>query len=139
MAIGQKIAKPTRAQESRAYLLTTERDGGCCVKCGRAGVMSRDHRLNRSQGGLTTTANLQLLCGTGTTGCHGWFTSHPAEAVREGWGVPMWADPHEYPARRWLSTGVGTLRLGWVLYDHLGGWEEIDEAEAARRRRGRDE
>lgn len=135
--IAPKVAKPTRAEEAFAYRATTERDGGCCVKCGTAGVMSRDHRLNRSQGGRTTTTNLQLLCGTGTTGCHGWFTSHPEEAVREGWGVPMWANPAEYPARRWLPTGFGTLRLSWVLYTDHGTWEQIDEDEAARRREGR--
>jgi hypothetical protein len=29
--------------------------------------------------------NLVRLCGTGTTGCHGWVESHRAFARHEGW------------------------------------------------------
>ena len=32
-------------------------------------------------------SNLALLCGTGTTGCHGWITAHPDEAYADGWAV----------------------------------------------------
>ena len=34
-----------------------------------------------------TGANLVLMCGTGTTGCHGWAESNRAQAHDEGWLV----------------------------------------------------
>jgi len=130
--IAPKVKKPTKADEADAYELATIRDLDTCQRC-RAGCgpSNRDHRKNRSQGGQTTTANIQILGGTGTLGCHGWATSHPAEAIAEGWAVPGWAVPAEWPARRWVS-GV----LSWVLLDDAGGWVVITEAEASRRRSG---
>lgn len=106
-----------------AYRIVTERDNNICQRCLRdcgTGVTSRDHRKNRSQGGLTTPSNLQVLGGTGTTGCHGWVTEHPFAAVRDGWTVPGWGDPKKWPARRWQRTLTGTLTLGWCLYDDDG-------------------
>lgn len=32
-----------------------------------------------------------LLCGSGTTGCHGWAHANPARAKRDGLIVPSWA------------------------------------------------
>ena len=131
--------KPTPAQEREAYELATLRDRDTCQRCRRNcgwGVTSRDHRKGRGVGGLTTVVNLQVLGGTGTTGCHGWKSSHPAEAVAEGWSVPSWADPAEWPARRWLSSGNGLLRLAWVLYTADGRWEELSDEGAARRMSG---
>lgn len=115
-----KLPRLTAAQERAAYASVTERDGGLCVRCGRFGG-NRDHRKNRSQGGRTTPANLQILCGTGTTGCHGWVTQNPAAAMAEGLTVPGWADPAAWPARR---HGV------WVVYDDDGGVREVSDAAA---------
>ncbi|WP_160050733.1 HNH endonuclease [Nocardiopsis sp. FR4] len=70
--------------------LVWDRDGGACVWCGQA-VSPRwhsiHHRINRGSGGtrrreLNLPANLLLLHGTGTTGCHGLITCRP-EAIRE--------------------------------------------------------
>lgn len=124
--IGPKVAKPTKAQEADAYELATLRDSGTCQRCRRAAGTNRDHRKNRSQGGLTVASNLQLLCGTGTTGCHGFVTGHPADAIADGWAVPGWANPAEWPARRWVKSVYG-LRLAWVLLDDEGGVHEIAE------------
>jgi hypothetical protein len=134
--IGPKVAAPTAAEERRAYAVVTERDGELCQKCLRARGDNRDHRLNRSQGGRTEPSNLQLLCGSGTTGCHGLVTHDLAEALRDGWRVPSWGDPREWPARRWLRTEHATLRAAWVLYDDEGGWREVSAAEARRRMGG---
>ena len=45
--------------------------------------------------------------------------------------------PSEWPARRWLPTGYGTVRLAWVLYldapDQGVWWVEISDAEASKR------
>ena len=44
---GQKPARPSKADERRAYADATERDDNRCVKCGAHGI-ERDHRKNRS-------------------------------------------------------------------------------------------
>ena len=36
-----------------------------------------------------------LVCGHGTTGCHGWFEHHPEAAHREGFHVRPWEQPAE--------------------------------------------
>lgn len=123
--------KPTTAEQERAYAIATERDRSMCQRCLRhCGRANRDHRKDRSLGGLTVASNLQILGGSGTTGCHGWKTSHPAKALEEGWLVPSWKEPHEWPARRFIATAYGTVRPAWVLYDDVGGWEEIDTLDA---------
>jgi hypothetical protein len=128
--IGPKVEKQTAAEEKRAYEIATRRDRAVCQRCRRVGrVAQRDHRRNRSQGGLTTAANLQLLC----VECHAWKGANPREAVAEGWAVPGWADPLVWPARRWVDAGLGILKRVWVLYDDRGGWAQITDEEAARR------
>lgn len=101
--IGPKEPKPSPADEKHAYAKATERGGGSCARCGKYGVQ-RDHRKNRSQGGLTVLSNLQLLCPT----CHQWKTENPTAAVLEGFAVPGWARPETWPA--WH------IGIGWVLY-----------------------
>jgi hypothetical protein len=54
---------------------------GVCF--GRAG--NWHHR--RSAGRIWTPSNGLHLCGSGSTGCHGWITEHPAEARERGWAL----------------------------------------------------
>lgn len=134
--IGPKVHKPTPAEEARAYDAATFRDLGVCVRCRRVDPVwgvNRDHRKGRGVGGLTVVENLQLLCGSGTTGCHGWKSENPAEALDGGYAVPGWADPLVWPARRWVATPLNTVRDVWVLYRHDGTWDQITEADALRR------
>jgi AhpD family alkylhydroperoxidase len=79
------------------------RDQNRCVRCVRyfADGLNLHHRQLRSQGGKNTAANLIALCGSGTTGCHGWVHAHPADARAVGLIVPSWADPAETPVRTW--------------------------------------
>ncbi len=131
--IAPKVAKPTPADERRAYATVTRRDNNTCQRCLRdCGPIARDHRKNRSQGGRTTPANLQLL----GLGCHTWKGANGREANRTGWGVPGSADPTVWPARRWEAGNVGTVHQIWVLYDARGGFHEISEGEALRRMEG---
>lgn len=129
--IGPKVKKwTTPADERRGRDAVKERDGGRCVRCCRVfPALNHDHRKNRSQGGDWSPANGQSLCGSGTTGCHGWVTSHPKKACDAGYAVPGWADPKEYPARRWVPTGYGTYVAVWVLYfdapDGSGAWWRV--------------
>ncbi|WP_143822662.1 HNH endonuclease signature motif containing protein [Mycetocola reblochoni] len=129
--IAPKAPTLSKAQEKAAYERATYRDKNTCQRCGRWG-MTRDHRKERSRGGRTTPANLQGLCGSGTTGCHGWKGENPGIAVLQGYGVPGWADPTQWPARRYAADG----RHIWCLYDDEGGWVEISSLEAAARING---
>ena len=127
--IAPKVAKPTPAEEREAYRLVTIRDNDTCQRCLRnCGPSNRDHRQDRSVGGRTSVVNLQILGGSGTTGCHGWKTANPRDAQAEGWAVPGWADPHEYPARRWLptfGTGCSSSRSNRRCYALHGPGQDI--------------
>ncbi|WP_066598431.1 hypothetical protein [Cryobacterium arcticum] len=68
------------------------------------------------------------------------MTSHPAEAEREGFCVPQWGDPAEWPARR-LVRGEYSIELIWCLYlpinaEGVADWVEIPAHEAKRRMSG---
>lgn len=133
--IGPKVAPPSRREEADAYEAVDLRDSGVCVlrAADCEGPVQRDHRQNRSQGGLTVLENLHLLC----LRHHDWKTTHPAQACSEGYGVPGWADPATYPGRR-VTTRYGRPRTVWCIYrptldePHIG-WVEITRREAARR------
>lgn len=80
------------------------RDDRSCVRCGRSVIgirYSLHHRKPRSQGGADTPANLITLCGTGTTGCHGWIESWRDAAGDAGWLVPRGADPAGVAVTTW--------------------------------------
>lgn len=69
---------------------------GRCIGCGRADVTAQ-HRRRRGMGGsrdplISTPANGVPLCGSGTTGCHGWTERHPIEAKRLGWALEVHED-----------------------------------------------
>jgi hypothetical protein len=73
---------------------------GVCL--GRA--TNQHHRLPRRMGGtsnpaINTACNLLDLCGSATTGCHGFLESHRSEA-RDcyGWLLRAGADPATTPA-----------------------------------------
>ena len=104
-----------------------ERAMGCCERCGKPGATNAHHRLNQSQGGPDTLSNLLLMCGSGTTGCHGWVTQHPDDAQAHGFTVKLGqltlsrTEPvtvSTEPVRRW-SRVLG--RAEWVLLDDDGG------------------
>lgn len=105
------------------------RDQFRCVNCGaRMTVVSgsRHHRMVRGIGGHRVS-NLILLCGSGTTGCHGWVHSHPVEARRRGLIIPAnhrpQRDPMEVPVMV-LMEGIGKV---WLLLDDDGGFEIVRE------------
>lgn len=73
-----------------------ERDGHCCARCGRtgddSGRASLHHRRARGAGGdklgvSARMSNLVVLCGSGTTGCHGLIEGNRAESEEDGWIV----------------------------------------------------
>lgn len=69
-------------------------------------------------GGHTTDV-LILLCGSGTTGCHGWVHANPMKARAAGLIVPTWVTAvSEVPVQ-------AVLRSGWWLLDPMGGRKAI--------------
>lgn len=91
-----------RGNEGATRRAVAERCGGCCERCGRWGY-SVHHRWKRGQGGPWSGSNCVALCGSGTTGCHGWVESHPDLAEIDGWHVRPWRNPADVPIR--LFTG----------------------------------
>lgn len=79
------------------------RDLGRCARCSRAlgPGANAHHRKLRSRGGLGTLANGVLLCGSGTTGCHGWAHANVRAATDLGLIVASWDDPAEVPVTTW--------------------------------------
>ncbi len=95
--------------------LVRSRDGHHCQRCGVSIVdipSSIHHRKLRSQGGLDDAGNMIRMCGTGTTGCHGWAHHNRTLARQDGWIVYRIDNPAEH--------AVLTIH-GWVLLDNEGG------------------
>jgi hypothetical protein len=112
---------------ARTRKLLRERAHGCCEACGKPGATNGHHRINQSQGGPDTLSNLMLLCGSGTTGCHGIVTVNPADARTLGYTVTLADIPLNQrepicaataPVYRW-SRELGCAE--WVLLDDDGG------------------
>lgn len=80
-----------------------DRANRCCERCGRyAEGGSIHHRRPRGMGGSkdpasASAANGVLLCGSGTTGCHGVVESYRATAIGVGWLVRQGVDPTTVP------------------------------------------
>lgn len=78
------------------------RDDWRCARCGAPlnGIaFSLHHRRLRSHpfAGLHKPSNLVCLCGSGTTGCHGWVHANPELAYSHGYLVHAWDDPRKVP------------------------------------------
>lgn len=89
------------------------RDSGQCLRCGQM-TGQVHHRWPRGRGGHNATSNLMLLCGSGTTGCHGWAEHNRAAAYALGYLVPTGFDP--------ASVQVWAKYRGWMWLDNTGGW-----------------
>jgi hypothetical protein len=105
-----------------------ERDKGLCQRCGKwvaleqRGVAfgwSVQHRKHRSRGGDNRMSNLIVLCGSGTTLCHGWVEGNPLAAQEDGWAVPGWV-PNEDIYQHPVSTPWGLCML-----DDEGGYDRL--------------
>jgi hypothetical protein len=93
-----------------------------CERCGTDQALrySLHHRKPRGMGGskdpaINSPANILLLCGSGTEGCHGWVESNRMEAYADGLLVYRIDDPAETPV---------TLRYGTVYLDDVGGLQQ---------------
>lgn len=92
-------------QKTRDIVL--ERDAHTCQWCGRhvrPGFYSLQHRRARGMGGskrddTNKPSNLVTMCGSGTTGCHGYVESNRLEGLERGFTVPQGTDPRFVPLR----------------------------------------
>lgn len=87
-------------------LLVLSRALWACERCWRpiSESMSLHHRRPRRMGGtkrLDTNQpqNLLVLCGSGTTGCHGWIESHRKTGYADGILLYDRDDPADMPYR----------------------------------------
>jgi ferredoxin len=109
-------------QGVRAAVL--RRDGPYCARCGQctANVPSSvHHRLPRRMGGtldprINDPRNLVVLCGTGTTGCHGAVESDRVAAYADGWLIRN-LDHLDEPLRTRYGTRI-TLAGDGTRVDH---------------------
>lgn len=110
--------KASRSTMEAARVIVRQRDGHRCQMCGGSIVdqpSSIHHRRRRGMGGsalLERPSNLVRLCGTGTTGCHGFVESQRNLATVRGWLLGYLDDPETTPL---------LCYDGWVLLDDLGG------------------
>lgn len=122
--------KPAKRKHRAPAAPTSDTRGGVIVRdqyhcqwCGKHvriqfGEYSLQHRRARGAGGTVRTdangaANLVLVCGSATTGCHGEIEAHPAEAARRGFRISQETDPAEIPIRCRMQTEG----LTWCLLD----------------------
>lgn len=109
------------SRKTRAVVL--QRAEGRCERCGiplDGFFYSIQHRRARGMGGsklpgTNLPGNLVALCGSATTGCHGWTESHPTEAWVVGLRVGQSEDPTKRALKRldeWvLLADDGTFRV----------------------------
>jgi hypothetical protein len=110
-----KATGPTA--EQRAAIIA--RDRGRCMRCGDR-TSQIQHRWPRGRGGDNRLSNLILMCGSGTTGCHGWAeTQQRRAATDQGWFVKTGEDPAVKPV---------FTRHGWIVLDDAGAYRAVDAA-----------
>ena len=112
------MPKATRKDVEAARSLVRARDGHRCQRCGCSIVdapSSIHHRKLKGMGGsglLESPENLIRMCGSGTTGCHGWAHGNPEQARAYGWIVRRLQDPADVPVQTYH---------GWMTLDTTGG------------------
>lgn len=100
-------------KEKPCRQIAKQRSGQRCERCSQYGLTTLHHRKKRGQGGMWDPTNCVMLCGHGTTGCHGWVEHNPNAAEVEGFHVRPWLHPAEvkllYQGRWALLTDDGKI------------------------------
>lgn len=102
---------------------------GRCEVCGKIvgrAPYSIHHRKPRKMGGtrdetINTPPNLMLVCGTGTTGCHGWIESNRAQAAAAGYLIKGNAKPEDTPITLHTGRRVSLTTIGTYTPVRMGG------------------
>ena len=117
-----KFPKSDTGPSAKVRSLVEARDGNRCVKCGQLVARDEDsihHRIPRGRGGTNDVENLILLCGTGTTGHHGWVEKNRAVSYKLGYLVETGIDP--------ADTLVFVAGRGWMYASPDGRWISPEE------------
>lgn len=113
--------KPLRVEDETRFTVLA-RAGFRCERCGDefTNGVSVHHRRPRMMGGsrnvvLHQPANLIALCGSGTSGCHGWVESNRLKAREFGYLILKVQSAEEIPfqdtnGRWWLIDNIGQKR-----------------------------
>ena len=99
--------------------LVADRSEGFCERCCRFLPLTMHHSKKRGQGGPWEPTNIVAVCGSGTTGCHGWIENHPDSAAVEGFHCRPWINPAELM--------VLYRRSHWVLLTPEGGIDHVED------------
>ena len=128
-------AKRSTGPSKAIRQVVLERSGYRCEICGNKlgdnQFYSIHHRIPRGMGGtdrpeLNQPQNLLSLCGSGTTGCHGYIESNRTEAYEKGWIVLRDHDPAETPVQISIDLpGMPAIKKMVFLSDD--GWYGIEE------------
>jgi len=103
------------------------RGGGKCEICNQplnsSQFVSLHHRKPRKMGGskdptLNEASNLMMICGSGTSGCHGYVESNRELSYANGWLVHSYEEPITKPV---------LIRSATMLLDNNGGYVPIKE------------
>ena len=109
-------------------LLVLMRANGLCEDCGgsltKGFGMSVHHRQPRGMASTkklnsNSESNLPVVCGSGTTGCHGWIESNRSESYEKGYLV-------SYNKQSSEDTPI-KLRDGWFYLTNEGTVEKHNE------------
>jgi hypothetical protein len=100
------VTARTRATVIRRDEETCQFDGRDLSTRIPQGDYSLQHRRARGMGGskdpeTNDPANLVLVCGSATTGCHGYIEQHREHAIRRGFNVPQRKRPTEVALQDW--------------------------------------
>jgi len=95
----KRVSQAVRAQVLQRATYKCER---CGIPLSKGFYYSLHHRTPRGMGGsreerLNLPSNLVAICGSGTTGCHGFIESNREMAEREGWLVSRYEESAEIP------------------------------------------
>lgn len=109
--------------------LVLQRAEGRCERCGvnlDGFFYSLQHRRARGMGGSSRSGtnlagNLVALCGSATTGCHGYIEANPDAAACDGLRIRQGDDPLTLPVR---------LRYDWVFLADDGTYRVVFPAKA---------
>ncbi|WBB94250.1 hypothetical protein [Verrucosispora sp. WMMC514] len=127
--LAREAFKPARpadtGPDAETVAVVVGRDQGQCVRCGRYVLngergwdWSIQHRRARQGRDLrpdtNTPPNLILLCGSATTGCHGWVETNRNASRPDGWAIRQTDVPASEPVTHYL--------YGRVLLTADGSW-----------------
>jgi hypothetical protein len=129
----QKTSRDT-GPSRKVRKLVLERDGCCCVCCGKSvigQVYSLQHRDARGSGGTSdpmanSPVNLVTMLGDGITGCHGRveLREDPADGTK-GYRLETGQDPAL--TRVWRVNEFGVGRWSWPTHDGRWLYEAPDD------------